>query len=82
MLEKFITDIGAPYKIMSDNAKMKTSRAWKDILRKYNISIHTTEPYHPNQNYAERKIQEVKKISNRILDHTNAPDIMWSFAHC
>ena len=79
-LEQFITDVGAPYHLLSDNAKMETSRAWKDILRKYNVSIHTTEPYHPNQNYAERKIQEIKKVSNRILDHTNALDTLWSYA--
>ena len=80
MLETFIADVGAPYTMKSDNAQMETSRAWKNILRKYNINIQNTEPYHPNQNYAERRIQEVKKISNRIMDHTNTPDSLWVYS--
>lgn len=80
MLETFISDVGAPYTMKSDNAQMETSRAWKNILRKYNINIQNTEPYHPNQNYAERRIQEVKKIANRIMDHTNTPDSLWVYS--
>ena len=67
MLETFIANVGAPYAMKSDNAQMETSRAWKNILRKYNINIQNMEPYHPNQNYAERRFQELKKISNRTL---------------
>ena len=47
-LQDFIRDVGAPYNIHSDNSKMQTSNAWKDILRQYNISQTTTEPYHPH----------------------------------
>ena len=80
MLESFIADVGAPYTMMSDNAKMQTSRAWMAILRKYNINLHTTEAHNPQQNYAERRIQEVKKIANRVMDHTNTPDSLWVYA--
>ena len=52
ILETFIADIGAPYHLMNDNARMTTSAAWKTILRKYNIKSSTTEPYHPRQNRA------------------------------
>ena len=38
MLEDFIADIGAPYHIWSENVQMERSKAWKDVLRKYNIS--------------------------------------------
>ena len=47
ILETFITNVEAPYHLMNDNAKMQTSEAWNKILRKYNISSSTTEPYHP-----------------------------------
>ena len=60
-LKSFISDVGAPYHIHSDNAQMERSKAWKQILRKYNISSSTTEPYYPWQNPAERRIQECKK---------------------
>jgi len=80
MLERFISDVGAAYTMMSDNAKMQTSRAWTSILRKYNINLHTSEAYNQHQNYAERRIQEVKKETNCVMDHTNAPDTLWSYA--
>ena len=63
-LKDFISEVGAPYHIHSDNAQMERSKAWKDILRKYNISSSTTEPHHPWQNPAERRIQECKKGTN------------------
>ena len=55
-LETFVAEVGAPYHIISDNAKMQIGDAWKQVLRKYNISASTTEPHHPHQNPAERRI--------------------------
>lgn len=46
-LETFVAEVGAPYRLLSDNARMEMSRAWNDILRKYNIQGLTTEPFHP-----------------------------------
>ena len=63
-LETFISEVGSPYHIHSDNAQMEKSKAWKEVLRKYNISSSTTEPHHPWQNPAERRIQECKKGTN------------------
>ena len=79
-LEDFIAEIGAPYAIISDNARMQTGEVWKNILRKYNIQGLTTEPYHPQQNPAERRIQDVKRVALRIMDHTNTPETLWFHA--
>ena len=79
-LEDFISEVGAPRHIISDNAQMERSKAWSDILRKYTISSSTTEPHHPHQNPAERRIQELKKGTNRILDRTGAPSYLWFYA--
>ena len=79
-LETFITEVGAPYNLHSDNAKMQTSKIWIDILRKYNISSTTTEPYHPHQNPAERKIRDLKQTTNQILDRVGAPSDLWFYA--
>ena len=79
-LERFIADVGAPYHMMNDNVKMETSDAWKKILTKYNISRSTTEPYHPQQNPAERRIQDIKRYSLNIMDHTGAPESLWELA--
>jgi len=79
-LEQFFADVGVPHHIHSDNAQMQRSKAWKDILRKYNTSSSTTEPHHPQQNPAERRIQEIKKHASSILDHTGAPNYLWLYA--
>ena len=79
-LETFVAEVGAPYHIISDNAKMQIGDAWKQVLRKYNISASTTEPHHPHQNPAERRIQELKKVTIRIMDHTNCPGYLWYHA--
>ena len=79
-LESFIADVGAPYHIHSDNAQMERSKAWRDILRKYNISSSTTEPHQPWQNPAKRRIQECKKGTNQLLDCTGAPSTLWFYA--
>ena len=80
MLETFIAEVGAPYGLMNDNTKMETSEAWKKILRKYNVKPSTTEPYHPQQNAVERRIQDVKRVTVAIMDHVNVPEELWLLA--
>ena len=79
-LEDFIREHGAPYVIRSDNAKMEIGHAFTQICRKYNIKQETTEPHHPQQNPAERQIQEVKKRANMIMDRTGCPENVWYLA--
>ena len=64
--EDFIRENGAPY-------ALQTGHSFKNILRKYNIRSENTEPHRPTQNPAERRIQDVKRISAKILDRTGAP---------
>ena len=56
-LQDMIRKWGAPYALLSDNAKSETGKEVKKILRKYNIKDLQTEPHHPNQNPAERRNQ-------------------------
>ncbi len=72
--------MGAPYALLSDNAKSELSNAVKEILRKYNIKDLQTEPHHPNQNPAERQIQEIKKTANTVMDRSGAPGCLWYLA--
>ena len=55
---------------------MERSNAWKAISRKYTISCGITGPYYLHQNRNERYIQELKKITTRIMDHNNLPDYL------
>ena len=79
-LEDFIPEVGVHYHIHSDNAQMETSKSLKAILREYNISCSTTEPYHHQKNPAECKTKEYKKGTNIILDCTEAPIHLWFHA--
>ncbi len=79
-LNDFIRKWGAPYALLSDNAKSELSNAVKEILRKYNIKDLQTEPHHPNQNPAERRIQEIKKTANTVMDRSGAPGCLWYLA--
>ena len=76
-LEDFIRQHGAPNALFSDNAKNQVGRAVHDILRMYAIKDFQCEPYHQHQNFAERRIQEVKALSNRLMDITNTNPIYW-----
>ena len=53
-----------------DNVKAETSKAVREILRQYMIHDHQSEPYYQNQNYAERRIQEVKAMVATLMDRT------------
>ena len=76
-LEDFIREHGAPNALFSDNAKAQIGRAVQEILRMYAIKDFQCEPHHQHQNPAERRIQEVKKLSNQMLDRTGAPPNLW-----
>ena len=76
-LEDFIRHYGAPNALFSDNAKNQIGRAVQDILRMYAIKDFKCEPHHQHQNFAERRIQEIKKSCNQVMDRTNTPSQLW-----
>jgi hypothetical protein len=60
-LSDFIRKWGAPANLFTDGALEECSKAVTDLMRMYNIGRHfRSEPYHQNQNPAERKIQDIK----------------------
>jgi bisphosphoglycerate-dependent phosphoglycerate mutase len=71
-LMDFIRQYGAMKGLFSNNAKSETSDAVKDILRQYCIPAMTSEPYQQYQNPAERRIKEVKSMTNVVMDRTGA----------
>ena len=71
---------GAPTKLISDRAQLQTSNKVKDILRYYMVGDWQSEPYHQNQNPAERHYQNIKRMANVLLDRTGAPASYWLFA--
>jgi hypothetical protein len=58
----FIRKLGAMRGLFSNNARAQTSVRVKDILRHYKIDDMQSEANQQNQNYAERRIGEVKRF--------------------
>ena len=76
-LEDNIRQRGAPNKLISDRALVEISNKVLDILRTLFISAWQSEPKQQHQNPAERRIQTVKDICNRIMDRVGAPAHTW-----
>jgi transposase InsO family protein len=68
---------GAPTKLISDSARVETSKEVRGILRTYGISSWQSEPHQQHQNPAEWRYQTVKQLCNTILDQTGAPAYCW-----
>ena len=76
-LEEFIRDHGAMQGLKSDNAKSETSHAMHDILQLYCIKDKQSEPHYENQNPIERCIQDIKRMTNNIMDRVACPAKYW-----
>ena len=76
-LKDLIRKRGAPDVLISDNAKAEVSGTVMDILRTYFTGSFQSEPNQQNQNPAERRIQDIKQMSNTIMDRTGTPSQYW-----
>jgi hypothetical protein len=79
-LEDNIRERGAPQSLLSDHAAVKTSAHVKDILRSLHIGDWQSEAFMQHQNFAERRWQDVKRITNTILDRSGSPEDTWLLA--
>jgi len=71
---------GAMTKLISDRAQVEISNKVQDILRNLMIGDWQSEPHHQHQNPAERRYQDVKRLTNTLLDRTGAPPSLWFLA--
>ena len=76
-LMDFIRDHGAPNILFSDNAKAQIGAKVTEICRHYNIGQQQSEPHYQHQNPAERRIQDIKRATNSIIDCTNILAYLW-----
>jgi hypothetical protein len=79
-LEDFICQEGAPDALLSHNAKAQIGKNVQQILRMYRIPDFRCEPHYQHQNYAERRIQELMKTNNALLDCAGTPAAYWLLA--
>ena len=80
VLQDNIRKRGAMTKLISDSAKSEISKKVQDILRHLIIGDWQSEPYQQQQNYAERRYQDVKRMANRLMDYSGAPAGLWLLA--
>jgi hypothetical protein len=76
-LEDLIRNHGAPSSLLTDNAKAQCGKRVPDILRLYGIKDFQSEPHHQDQNFAERKIGDTKRLTDTIMDCTGTQVSFW-----
>jgi hypothetical protein len=74
MLHAFIRNLGSPNGLFRDNSEVQIGKTIQTILLcMYWIDEIQSEPHHQHQNPAERRIQDIKKVCNHIMDRTGTP---------
>ena len=76
-LEDEIRTRGAMDKLISDRGTVEISNKVLDLLRAFVIEDYQSEPYHQNQNFAERRYHDVKAYTNTIMNRTGSPANTW-----
>jgi len=79
-LEDNIRERGAPQRLLSDYAAVETSARVKDILCSLHIGDWQSKAFMQHQNFTERHWQDVKRITNTILDRSGSPENTWLLA--
>ena len=78
--ENVIRHIGAPNKMVTDNAQVLTGVRWNDINRKYCIATGLTVPHHQHQNFCEGAGGNLKHALLKLFHNTpHAPLSYWCF---
>ena len=80
----FFCQEGAPISFQWDNSKMQVSHLWQQYMRWYNVKDEFTEPYHTNQNPAERGLASHKDRMERLMILTGCDKRAWFklLEHC
>jgi len=77
ILEDEIRCCGAPNLVVSDRAKAEISRKTEEVLRRYVIDAHQSEPYQQQQNPVDRFAQDIKQYANYVHTYSGAPPESW-----
>jgi hypothetical protein len=82
VLQENIRHRGAPNRLISDSAAYETSKRFQIILNDLHIRDWQSEPHNQHQNPAKRRWQDVKCISNDIMDRTGCYTSCWLLVLC
>ena len=78
----FFRQEGVPLSILRDNSKMQTSLLWDQYMRRYWVKDKYIEPYHSQQNPAERQMAFSKEKLERLFIETGCDPRVWFRAAC
>jgi hypothetical protein len=81
-LQENIRQRGAPNRLISDSATSEISKRVHGILNDLQIGDWQSEPHNQHQNPAECRWQDVKHISNDIMDRTGCYASCWLLVLC
>ena len=71
---------GSPMRILVDHAGNQYSSDVMAYLRDMWIGFWNTEAYHQHHNTCERRWHTAQRLTNRMMDRTNAPPNTWFYA--
>jgi len=80
VLQDNIKKRGAMSKLISNRTQVEISKKVQDILCHLIIGEWQSEPHQQQQNFAERRYQDVKHMANHLIDWTGAPASLWLLA--
>ena len=78
-LSSFISDVGIPETIITDNAPEEIHGDFKKICKRHHIKQKQTVPHCPWSNFAEASIRELKVGIRRAMRRTSATKILWCY---
>ena len=76
-LEDVVRKRGAMDLLLTDSAKTEMSKRVIDFLRNYLILDHRSEPHYQNQNYSERRYQNLRRNLRWYMNWRNVPPEFW-----
>ena len=79
-LEDNIRERGAMKQLISDSAQSEIGKRILAILRTLCIPSWQSEPYQQHQNPCERRYQDIKRMTNTLLDRTGSLPSTWLLA--
>ena len=77
VLSEVIRKRGAMDKLISDRSQVEISHKIKDLLRHLFIDDWQSESHYQHQNFSERRFQDVKYNTNKVLNLSGPPSNTW-----
>ena len=77
--QDFTRDVGIHNHLHSDNAQTETGKKWMKTSRQNRTKQTMSTPHHQNQNFVERKVNDVKNRTSHTLFCSNAPLTFWCY---